>query len=116
MYKLWTDKENRTIEGTSRLVWSSPAESKSAGHGQSNGRRDEHEQPIRLRIEPLHQVHDALVGQFKKADTAWSVGKINEWFDNPLYIAGQRIVIPFDGGYGASWAQAGDEEKREGKI
>lgn len=56
-----------------------------------------------LRIEPLHQVHDALLGQFKTTDTTWAVGKIKSYFANPLTIAGQKITIPFDGGYGPSW-------------
>jgi DNA polymerase I-like protein with 3'-5' exonuclease and polymerase domains/uracil-DNA glycosylase len=59
----------------------------------------------RLRIEPLHQVHDAIVGQFRKEDTAWAVNKIKSYFDNPMIIAGQRIVIPFEGNYGRSWGE-----------
>lgn len=59
----------------------------------------------RLRIEPLHQVHDALCGQFKKEDTAWAASKIHEWFENPLQIAGQSITIPYEGGYGPSWGE-----------
>jgi uracil-DNA glycosylase family 4 len=58
---------------------------------------------IPFRIEPLHQVHDALIGQFRKEDTEWAVVKIRQWFDNSLTIAGQRIVIPFEGNYGPSW-------------
>jgi uracil-DNA glycosylase family 4 len=56
-----------------------------------------------LRIEPLHQVHDALIGQFKQEDTTWATAKIKSYFQNPLTIAGQQITIPFDGGYGPSW-------------
>jgi hypothetical protein len=56
-----------------------------------------------LRIEPLHQVHDAIVGQFRIEDTAWAVGKIKSYFDNTLTIAGQPIIIPFEGNYGTSW-------------
>lgn len=58
-----------------------------------------------LRIEPLHQVHDALCGQFKIEDTAWAVGQIKSFFDNELTIAGIKIRIPFEGGYGPSWGQ-----------
>lgn len=57
----------------------------------------------RLRVEPLHQVHDALLGQFKIEDTEWAIKKINQWFNNVLVIAGQQIVIPFEGAYGTSW-------------
>jgi len=73
LYNLWTDPDNRITPGG------------------------------RLRVEPLHQVHDALIGQFKKSDTAWSIGKIKSWFNNTLNIAGQKIVIPFEGSYGVSW-------------
>jgi hypothetical protein len=57
----------------------------------------------KLRIEPLHQVHDALIGQFPQANTSWAVGKIKSYFDNKLQIAGQEIVIPFEGNYGYAW-------------
>jgi uracil-DNA glycosylase family 4 len=59
----------------------------------------------RLRIEPLHQVHDACVGQFDRSETAWAVAKIRQYFQNPLTIAGQTITIPFEGGYGPSWGE-----------
>lgn len=66
---------------------------------------------MRRRIIPLHQVHDALCGQFRKEDTTWATGKIRSYFDNPLLIAGQLITIPFDGGYGPSWGNT-----KEGSI
>lgn len=56
-----------------------------------------------LKITPLHQVHDALCGQFKKEDTAWAVDKIKSYFNNTLIIAGIPLVIPFEGAYGDSW-------------
>lgn len=75
--KLWRDTENREIV---------------AGlHGP------------RLKTEPLHQVHDALVGQFKQTTTEWSLGKIKGYFHNPITIAGIPILIPFEGKYGSSW-------------
>jgi hypothetical protein len=61
--------------------------------------------PTNLRIEPLHQVHDALCGQFRKEDTAWAVDKIKSYFANTLKIAGLDIVIPFEGQYGTSWGK-----------
>lgn len=64
-----------------------------------------------LRIEPLHQVHDALCGQFRKDDTAWAIGRIKSYFANPLEIAGQTITIPFEGAYGESWGSL-----KEGSI
>lgn len=78
MWKLWTDPENRVGP-----VTSSP----------------------RLKIEPLHQVHDAIVGQFHKDDTAWAITKIKSYFANPLVIANQVITIPFEGFYGPSWGE-----------
>lgn len=56
-----------------------------------------------LIIEPLHQVHDALCGQWPQSHRDWARGKIKTYFHNPLTIAGQEIVIPFDGGWGPSW-------------
>lgn len=56
-----------------------------------------------LYIEPLHQVHDALIGQF---DMIWApivIPKLKEYFNNPLTIAGQQIIIPFEGEYGKYW-------------
>lgn len=64
-----------------------------------------------LYVEPLHSVHDALVGQFPKAMTAWAVPKIREWFNNPIRIANKTLVIPFEGAYGESWGKL-----KEGKI
>ena len=66
---------------------------------------------VSLRIEPLHQVHDALIGQFQRTDTQWAIPKIKDWFNNPLQIAGQTITIPFEGHYGMSWGG-----KEVGKI
>lgn len=57
----------------------------------------------KLRIEPLHQVHDSLMGQFKIEDTEWAVVKIKSYFNNPIIIAGQQITIPYEGSYGDSW-------------
>jgi len=56
-----------------------------------------------LRIEPLHQVHDALCGQYKSEDREWAVAKLRSYFQNPITIAEQQIVIPFEGGYGPDW-------------
>ena len=64
---------------------------------------EDNRQPAGLSVQPLHQVHDSLIGQFRKEDTVWSVSKLREWFNNPLTIAGQTITIPFEGKYGESW-------------
>ncbi len=57
----------------------------------------------KLRIEPLHTVHDSILGQFHKSETAWALPVIREAFNNPLQIANTKIVIPFEGHYGISW-------------
>lgn len=82
LHKLWTDEENR---GTGNRTI--------------------------LRIQPLHQVHDAIIGQFKHEDTEWAIGKIRSYFANQLTIAGQPITIPFEGSYGESWGNL-----KEGNI
>jgi DNA polymerase len=58
-----------------------------------------------LIIEPLHQVHDALCGQFPIDRTEWAVQKIRSYFNNTLVIADELIKIPFEGGYGSSWGE-----------
>jgi hypothetical protein len=72
MYRLWTDPDNRTVEG-------------------------------RLKIEPIHQVHDALYGQYEASLREWARVKIRTYFDNPITIANQQITIPFEGHYGPAW-------------
>lgn len=56
-----------------------------------------------LIIEPLHQVHDALVGQFPEDRLDWAINKLRTYFNNPITIAGQSLTIPFEGGYGPNW-------------
>lgn len=58
-----------------------------------------------LIIQPLHQVHDALCGQFPQDRLEWAKAKIRHYFDNKITIGGREIVIPFDGGYGTSWGE-----------
>jgi len=57
----------------------------------------------KLIIEPLHQVHDALVGQWPQEKREWARAKVRGYFNNQLVIAGIPIVIPFEGGYGPDW-------------
>jgi hypothetical protein len=61
------------------------------------------------RIQPIHQVHDALIGQFRKEDTAWAVPRIKGYFQNELEIAGLKLIIPFEGAYGPSWGELGPD-------
>jgi len=57
----------------------------------------------KLVIEPLHQVHDALIGQFPKDKEDWAVKKLIDYFSNTLTIAGTEMIIPFEGEYGLYW-------------
>jgi DNA polymerase I-like protein with 3'-5' exonuclease and polymerase domains len=61
MYNLWTDRDNRFQSASGRT---------------------------KLRVEPLHQVHDEMVVQFRQEDTEWAKTKIKQWFNNPITIAG----------------------------
>lgn len=83
--KLWNDTENRQGDGRHS--------------SETNNRK------TKLRVEPLHQVHDALLVQAKISDTDWCISKLKQWFTNTLMIAGIPIVIPFDGNYGPSWGE-----------
>ena len=100
-WRLWTDPDNRRSESSNvqndQRITAVDARQPTSSNG--------HQSRCILRIEPLHQVHDALIGQFRIEDTAWAVGKIQQWFNNPLKIAGQNIVIPFEGKYGSAWGK-----------
>lgn len=85
-YNLWYDPDNRDSSRRSGLI-----------------------------VEPLHPVHDALLMQWPKEVTFWALGKINTWFSNELVIAGLKINIPFEGGYGPSWGET-DEDNCVGRI
>lgn len=102
MHGLWHDPDNRlradTLDGTFIFKRRFPT-------------RDVPRNGCILRVEPLHQVHDALDGQFIKEDVEFAKRKVPQWFDNPVIIAGQKLVIPYDGGYGPSWG-----ETKEGTI
>ena len=88
LYNLWTDPENRI----------GPPRNGVSRRGPLNSTH-----PEALRIEPLHQVHDAILGQFRKEDTDWAISKIKSYFANTITIAGLEITIPFEGNYGTSW-------------
>ena len=82
-YRLWTDHENRYLE---------------------NGK-------TKLIVEPLHQVHDELLMQWKIENTDFAKRKIKEWFNNPIIVANQKLIIPYDGAYGTAWSMGGEHKK-----
>ena len=90
-----------TLLAASRL-WNDPENRLSHTHG------------CKLRVEPLHQVHDELLVQFRTEDASWALTKIRQWFNNPITIANQKIIIPFDGSYGTTWAM--DDKSKVGSI
>lgn len=58
-----------------------------------------------LIIQPLHQVHDALCGQWPKQLIEQSKQKVLSYFNNPVTVADITFTIPFDGGWGKSWGE-----------
>lgn len=59
----------------------------------------------RLIVEPLHQVHDAICGQFPIEREEWAKKKLREWMHNPITIGKETLVIPYEGEYGDSWGK-----------
>ena len=59
----------------------------------------------KLIIQPLHQVHDAICGQFPIDKTEWAIKKLKQWMHNTVTIAGIDLVIPYEGEYGLSWGE-----------
>jgi hypothetical protein len=108
VYNCWRDEENRI-------------HSVSFNHGRTMGGMPTNDEALReeqlrctLRVEPLHQVHDEFLTQFKIEDTEWAIGKIKQWFNNEIIIAGIKITIPFDGAYGKNWSM--NDEAKVGSI
>lgn len=87
VFNCWTDPENRikSVDGRTKL-----------------------------RVEPMHQVHDEFLVQFRQEDTEWAKVKIKQWFNNPIRIAGVEVTIPYDGAYGTTWAM--DSKSKIGSI
>jgi hypothetical protein len=127
LHRLWNDPENllRNDQSHSRGVATPPSvlqpRADALGGVQASEESAKSAEPTSivrrgvcregLKVQPLHQVHDALIGQFRMDEVAWATTKIREWFNNPITIAGQQIVIPFEGKYGTSWGNL-----KEGKI
>lgn len=68
--------------------------------------RDNRHQSGKLIIEPLHQVHDAIIVQFPSYLHDQSLKKLRRYFDNKITIAGIELVIPFEGECGKYWGDS----------
>ena len=93
LWRMWTDRENRRDCCQDNAMASRDASTNETGGLPS------------LWIEPLHQVHDAICGQFPADRVSWAGEKLKQWFDNPLLIAGYSVTIPYEGRYGPSWGE-----------
>lgn len=105
VFNCWTDRENRVPEVYKTL--------RKEGHDPGPdvlGLRTR----TRLRVEPMHQVHDEFLVQFRQEDTEWAKVKIKQWFNNPIRIAGVEVTIPYDGAYGTNWSM--DTKAKIGSI
>lgn len=56
-----------------------------------------------FRARPIHSVHDSAVWAAATADREWVKGRAKTWFNHPLTIAGQEVLIPVEGECGPNW-------------
>ncbi len=62
-----------------------------------------------LVIEPLHQVHDALITQWPVSVRDWAREKMKTYFANKIKIGTIELTIPFEGRWGRSWGELTEE-------
>lgn len=116
VFRCWTDPENRVqsmqsgMAGADKGMVVQSCNSKLERVSSNTSRWNR----VHLRVEPIHQVHDEFLSQFKISDTSWALTKIRQWFNNPIRIAGVEVTIPFDGAYGTDWSMS--EESKKGVI
>lgn len=99
-----TVKEFLAHEPQSNTTWSTNLAMLKLWNDPDNRRRDGS-----LIIEPLHQVHDALCGQWPSSKRDWARNKVRSYFQNPLTIANTTLTIPFEGRFGRSWGELTEE-------
>lgn len=58
-----------------------------------------------LFVEPLVQVHDALVVHHRTTHREFAATQMSRWFTVPMTIAGIQINIPVEGKYGPNWGE-----------
>ena len=102
MSRLWNDVSNKVGRTKGRTIYTCGGEVLQLSENSPCRNRLV---PGALIIEPLHQVHDALCGQFPEELTEWALPRIRSYFNNPLTIDGFQFVIPFEGRYGKSWGE-----------
>lgn len=56
-----------------------------------------------LFVEPLIQVHDALIVQSLSKHREWTGKMMKEWFTVPIKVQGIEVRIPVEGKYGPTW-------------
>tara|TARA_R110000803_G_scaffold136034_1_gene202984 strand:+ start:10591 stop:13020 length:2430 start_codon:yes stop_codon:yes gene_type:complete len=56
-----------------------------------------------LIIQPLHQVHDAVCGQWPIEHTDWAIKRMQHYADFKITIGSRSLSIPAEGFYGKSW-------------
>jgi hypothetical protein len=99
MLALWNDPENR-VKSVSGSMVTTCADTTLLITGITRQLR-----PGALIIEPLHQVHDALCGQWPTSVRSWARAKVKSYFQNEICIADTPLTIPFDGEFGPSWGE-----------
>jgi hypothetical protein len=60
-------------------------------------------------IEPLHQIHDAIAGQWPVEMRDWAVRRVRTYFANEINIDGYKLIIPFEGHWGSDWGNMPNE-------
>lgn len=118
MSRLWKDPENRYRPSTEKNEQYKRKESvlevlSKVGENGGLFTRNSTDS-VRFRIEPIHQVHDEMVVQFRIEDSTWAVDRIKQYFNNEIIIAGIKVVIPYDGAYGTDWSMS--EKSKVGTI
>lgn len=54
-------------------------------------------------VQPLLQIHDAILVQFRQEHTAAAGRKLVEWFSNSIRIGNITVTIPVDAKHGPNW-------------
>lgn len=69
-----------------------------------------------LIIQPVHQVHDAVCGQFPIDRVEWATAKLQSYANVPLTIGRTTLTIPTEGIYGDSWGDCDENGNYKGTF